>query len=144
MTVFQRYRQQFKRLAVRTVCLLWVAIAVWGVTLVPQASADSVGVGSERAAEIMRERAANELDRMAGTGASDFVEGSADGAVGKAKRSLGQLTDDVDTSLDGATDQLKGKAKRDVGRLKRKAADIGGDLEDAAEDAVDSVKDFLD
>ena len=144
MSVFQEYRQQFKRLATRAVCLLWVVIALWGTAWVPQANADSVGVGSQRAAEIMRERAANELDRMAGEGASDFIEGSAEGSIGKVKRSLGKLTDDVDTSLDGATDQLKGKVKRDVGRLKGKAADRGSDLEDATEDAVDSVKDFLD
>ena len=112
MSVFQEYRRQFNRLATRAVCLLWVAIALWCTAWVPQAAADSVGVGSPRAAEIMRERAANELNRTTGEGASDFIEGSVEGSVGKVKRSLGQLTDDVDTSLDGATEQLKGKVKR--------------------------------
>lgn len=144
MVVSQKHQQQFKRLAIRAVCLLWVVISTWGIAFVPQASADSIGVGSKKAAAIVRDRAANELDRMAGAGALDLVEGSAEGSVGDIKRSLGQMTNDLNMSLDGATDQLRGKVKRDVGRLKSQAADISSDLENAAEDAVDSVSDLFD
>ncbi|MEM6596728.1 MAG: hypothetical protein AAF810_17890 [Cyanobacteria bacterium P01_D01_bin.36] len=144
MAMFPRCRQRLKRLSVRAVCLLWVVIAIWGAAWVPQANADSVGVGSEKAAAIVRERAANELDRVAGQGSSDFIEGIAQESLGKAKRKVGQLTDDVDSSVDGAADQLEGSLKRDVGSLKNKAENIGDDLGDAAEDALDSVRDFFD
>ncbi len=144
MTLFQKYRQQFKRFAMRTVCLLWVAIALWGTVWVPQAAADSVGVGSEKAAAILRERAANELDRMAGGDNKAFVESAADGSMGKTKSGIGRLVDDADASLDAAGNQLEGKTKRGLGQLKGKAEGIGSDIGDAAEDAVDAVKDLFD
>ena len=131
-----------------------MTFTVWGGAVVPNAVADSIGVGSEKAGDVMLDRAAKELDRTAGAGTSDFVEGAVDESVGTAKRGFGEAKGQLDDSLEGrlegaasrvegATDQLKGKAKRDVGQLKGKASDVGDDVEDSAEGIVDAVKDFF-
>lgn len=136
-------------------CLLLLTVATWGSAYVPTAVADSVGVGSQKAADIMQERAANELDRMAGKGSSDRVEGALEGAAGKAQRGIGRakgelndgLGDQLESAADrveGAANQLKGKLKRDTGRVKGKVSDLGDDIEEAAENAVDSIKETFD
>ena len=117
MAKFDQYRYQLRRFAVKALCLLMVAATVWGGVWIPSASA----VGSERAAEIMKERAAAELDRM----------------------SSEQAVFDADLDLDNAGRELKGKVKRDVRRTKAKASRLGDDIEDAADSVVDSVKDLL-
>ena len=117
--------EHIRSFAFRCACLLLITLATWGGLNVPSAQADFTGTGSEKAADIMKERAASELDRMAGAGTSARLEGSVQGSVGK-------VTDD-------AVDQVKGKAKRDIGRVKGAAADAGESLEEAA----DAVKDFL-
>ncbi len=150
----RRYAAQLRSLIFRCACVLLVTVAVWGGALVPNATADSVGVGSSEAGEVVLDRAAKELDRSVGAGTSDAIEGAVDSSVGKAKRGIGQVKGELDDSLDsqlgsaadrleGATDQAKGKAKRDVGQLKAKASDAGDDVEDSAESIVDAVKDFF-
>ncbi|MEO0647158.1 MAG: hypothetical protein AAFZ17_13535 [Cyanobacteria bacterium J06650_10] len=103
--------------------MLMVTVAIWTGIAVPHAQADSIGVGSQKAADVVRQRAASELDRMAGAGTSDQIEGAVQDAIG-------QTTDDT-------LDQVKGKVKRDIGKLKGAAADAEESIEDA-------VKDFLD
>lgn len=117
MARFDQYRYRLRRFAVKALCLLMVAATVWGGAWVSSASA----VGSEKAAEILKERAAAELDRMSSK-TSAF---------------------DADLDIDSAGRELKGKVKRDVRRTKSKAAELGDDLEDAADSVVDSVKDLL-
>jgi uncharacterized protein YjbJ (UPF0337 family) len=156
MVSLKQHRQRFQRLGARIVCLLILTVAVWGGTWVPASASDSVGTGSEKAAAIMRERAANELDRMAGSGSSDMVEGTVENAAGKAQRGVGRVKGAINDALDngrvdgkadqveGAANQVKGKTRREIGRAKGKASDLGSDIEDAAENAVDSVKAFFD
>lgn len=117
MAKFDQYRHLLKRFAIKALCLFMVAAAVWGGGLVPSAHA----VGSERAAEIMQNRAAAELDRMAGDKSA--------------------INSDID--LDKAGKELKSKVKSDVRKTKSKAAQLGDDVEDAAGNIVDSVKDLL-
>ena len=116
MTKFDQYRHLLTRFAVRVVCLVMVAATVWGGWV-----SSAQAVGSERAAEIMQERAAAELDRMAGD-----------------KSALNSNLD-----LDEAGRKVKGKVKQDVRRTKSKAAELGDDVEDAADSVVESVKDLL-
>lgn len=134
-----------RQFAVRAVSFVMVALLAWSGPLVTSASA----VGSGSAAEVVSDRAATELDRTAGVGTSDQLEGAVDSVVGKAKRGVGRIGDEIngDGTLDrveGATDQLKGKIKRDVGRAKSAAADAGEDIEDSANGIVDSIKDLFD
>ncbi|MGB3298090.1 MAG: hypothetical protein WBA76_07460 [Phormidesmis sp.] len=151
MATFNQYRQKLKALAVRSLCLMMVTVAVWGGAWVPNATA----VGSEKAGAIMNERAAAELDRMSGAGTSDQFEGAVQNATGKAKRGAARVTGELDDSLGdklgtakdrmgGAADELKGNVKRDVGRAKGAAADAGDDVEDKATGVVESIKDFFD
>ncbi|MGC1309213.1 MAG: hypothetical protein WA885_18480 [Phormidesmis sp.] len=143
MVFFNQCRLRLQRMAVQAVCLLMVALSVWGGAWVPAAAA----VGSQEAADVMNARAAAELDRVAGAGTSDQVSGTVDSTVGKAKRAVGGMDDGLDSAtkrLDGATDQVQGKVKRDVGRAKSKASEVGDDLEDTSEGIVESIKDFFD
>ena len=148
--VFDQYRKLLKRLAVRTVCLAMVVVAVWGGAWMPSA----IAVGSQAAADVVNERASAELDRMAGAGTSDQLEGAAQKTVGKVKRGVGEVTGQVDDSFSGkvdsatqqaggAADELKGKVKRDVGRAKGAAADAGEEAKDTAGGVVESIKDFF-
>lgn len=144
MTALKKSIAKLKQLAVYAACLAILVSGVWGSVWVSDAHA----VGSEKAGEIMNERAARELDRVAGEGTSDRLEGAVDGAVGTVKRSASEIGDlDVDQAarkLDGAADELKGKVKRDVGRAKAAAADAGEELEDTSEGIVESIKEFFD
>lgn len=136
MAKFDQYRHQLKRFAVRAICLVMVAATVWGGGWVPSASA----VGSEKAAEIMQERAARELDRMAGEKSDDVLKEAARNTA----RNGGRDTFDADLDLDEAGRKLKGDVKRGASKARSKAARLGEDLEDAADSAVDSVKDLFD
>ena len=139
MVSFNRCYQQFKRVAIRAVCLLMVTAVVWSGGWVGSANA----VGSSDAAGVMQDRAASEVDRTVGSGTVDQLEGAARQAKGKVQRNFGDATDDLGTRIEGAGSELKGKVQRDVGRTKSKASDVGDDLEDAADSVVDSVKDFF-
>ena len=139
MAKLDPYCHRLKRFAIRAACLLMVAATVWGGAWVPSANA----VGSEKAASIMQERAATELDRMAGEPSDDVLK---EAARSTAKNSdLKSIGADLDTDLDldKAGQKLKGKVKRDVRRTKSKAAELGSNVEDAADSAVDSVKDLF-
>ncbi len=138
-----QYRQRLRRLAVRAVCLVMVSMAVWSGAWVPGAMA----VGSQKAGEVMNARAAAELDRMAGEGTSDQLEGAVQETTGKMKRGVGEATGQFRGTTDqaeGAADQLKGSIKRDVGKAKGAAADAGDDIQDKADGVVESIKDFFD
>lgn len=135
MANFNQYRHQLKRFAVKAVCLIMVAVAVWGSGWVPSANA----VGSEKAAEIMQGRAAAELDRMAGEKSDDVFKEAARNTA----KTGGTDAFNAGSDLDEAGRKLKGSAKRDVRKAKSKAADIGDDIEDAAGNVVDSVKDLF-
>lgn len=143
MSLLVRSVAKLKKVAVYATCFAMLLVGLWGSVWVPSAQA----VGSQKAGEIMNERAANEIDRMAGEGTSDRLGGAVDGAVGTVKRKASEVGDlDADKAarkLDGATDELKGKVKRDVGRAKSAASDAGDDLENASEGIVDSIKEFF-
>ena len=91
MAKFNQYRHQLKRFVVKAVCLLMVAATVWGGGWVPSANA----VGSEKAAEIMQDRAAAELDRMGGEKSDDVLKEAARDTA----RTGGTSTFDADSDL---------------------------------------------
>lgn len=139
----QRFGSLMRKIS-RSACLILAAVLFFGAS-VPAAFA----VGSQAAGEVVNERAAAELDRVAGAGTSDQLEGAVDSTVGSVKRGIGQTKDAVDADsaadkFDGAGDQLKGKVKRNVGKAKGAAADAADDVEDAAGGVVESIKDFFD
>lgn len=139
MVKFDQYRHQLKRFAIKAACLLMVAVTVWGGGWVPSARA----VGSEKAASIMQDRAAAELDRMAGEKSDDVLK---EAARSTAKNSgLKSIGTDLDTDID--LDEAGRKLKRDVrktrSKVQSKAAELGDDAGDAADGLVDSVKDLF-
>ncbi len=135
MVNFNQYRRQFKRFVVKAVCLVMVAATVWGGGWVSSANA----VGSEKAAEIMQDRAAAELDRMAGEKSDDVFK---EAARSTAKNG-GTDAFNSGSDLDEAGRKLKGNVKQDARKAKSKAADIGEGIEEAAGNVVDSVKDLF-
>lgn len=141
-----QYFRQAKQLALRAACLLMMIVAVWSSTFTTPAYA----AGSTKAADIINERAATELDSVVGAGTSDQLEGAVEGVVGKAKRGIGRVSGDlndldaVGKRLDGAADEIEGKVKRDIGRTKSAVDDIGDDLEDEADGFVESLKSLFD
>lgn len=149
IVVFNRYYALLKRWAVRLACLLMAVGVVFGSSMNV-----AMAMGSDSAASVINSRAAAELDRVAGSGTSDQLEGTVDGTVGKIKRSIGEVKGQLDDSLggqadsfsdrlEGRADELKGKAKRDIGRVKGAGADLADDADDAANSVVESVKDFF-
>lgn len=141
---FKNFVDALTRFAIRTMYLLMVTTVLW-IGFVPTAHA----VGSQEAAEVVNERAAAELDRVAGTGTSDQIEGAVDGAIGSAKRQVNKAGDvlnttDITDRVDAATDELSGKVKRDVGRTKAAASELGDEVEQSADSVVDAIKEFFD
>lgn len=135
-------RRQLKQIVVRTACLLMVSAAVWSGAGLLLGMPSALAVGSEAAGEVVNERAAAELDRVAGAGTSDKLGGAVQETVGKVKRGAADLKDTLDidtagTKLEGTADELKGKAKRG-------AADIGDALgADTLGTKVDGATDEL-
>jgi uncharacterized protein YjbJ (UPF0337 family) len=149
----------FKKVVVRTACLVMVTVAVWAGFWMPHA----VAAGSREAGSVMNERAAAELDRMSGAGTSDQLQGNVERTVGKAKRGMGRMADSVNDAssrdlgdklgnrlnnaadrLDGSAKELNGKMKRDIGRAKGAAAAAGDKAEGKAQGVVESIKDLFD
>ncbi|MEL7071283.1 MAG: hypothetical protein AAGN15_21905 [Cyanobacteria bacterium J06581_3] len=137
MKVFSQHHRQLKSAVVRIACLLLATLTVWGGAMVPTAVADSVGVGSQKAAAIMRERAANEFERMGASKVGDVVEDMLESAAKNSPELDG-------AQLENAARKTKSKIERDVRRTKRGASELGDKIENAAENAADSVKDALD
>lgn len=150
MVAFNQYCQKVKQLALRAACIVMVTVIMLSGAWTPSAMA----VGSEKAAAVVNDRAAAELDRVSGAGTSERLEGAAQSTIGKAKRGTAELTDGISNSvgdkldraenkLEGATDELSGKIKRDVGRAKGAAADTAADAKGNAKGVVESIKDLF-
>jgi len=59
----------------------------------------------------------------------DKVKGTMDDAIGRAKRQIGEWTDDPKKEVEGTVQQVKGKAEK-----------ISGDIKDSVRDATDSSR----
>jgi uncharacterized protein YjbJ (UPF0337 family) len=59
----------------------------------------------------------------------DKVKGTMDDAVGRAKRQIGEWTDDPNKQAEGAGQQIKGKVEK-----------ISGNIKDAVRNATDSSR----
>lgn len=91
-------------------------------------------------ADVAMSRAADELDRVAGEGTSDRIEGKVKSDIGTVERNVGKVTGQVE----GAAKQVEGKVKSDIGRTQAATEDAREDAQDAAEGFIDSVKDLFD
>lgn len=99
----------------------------------------SSALAGERAADIVQARAEQALDRVAGSGTANQIEG-------RAKEDIGKVQRQVDKALgqtDGAAKQAAGRAQKDIGRTQEAAEDAANAAQDSAEGIVDSVKDFF-
>jgi len=59
----------------------------------------------------------------------DTVKGTMDDAVGRAKRQIGEWTDDPNQQVEGGAQQIKGKVEK-----------ISGKVKDAVRDTTDSSR----
>ncbi|GEM_PF-1770769 len=72
------------------------------------------------------------VDRTAGAGTSDQVEGTSKETAGRAKEALGAATGNDSLRAEGAKDQAAGKAQNLLGEIK-----------EGAENLIDKAKDAL-
>ncbi|MEO0456355.1 MAG: CsbD family protein [Cyanobacteria bacterium P01_A01_bin.114] len=124
----------FLKGAFRTVFCVLIATCV----LVGGAYPSAIAAPTD-STDIALSRAANELDRVAGEGTSDMIQGKAQKDLGTVKRNVGEVTGQVE----GAAEQVKGRAQQDLGRTKGAIEDAGDDVEEATDSFVDSVKDLF-
>jgi len=96
-------------------------------------------VAGEKAAGIVENRAEQELDRVAGAGTADQIQGSAQEGLGKVQRQFGN----TENQIKGAAKQVQGRAQKDIGRTQAAAEDAAGAIEDSSQGFVESVKDFF-
>ncbi|MEO1295186.1 MAG: hypothetical protein AAFW75_05165 [Cyanobacteria bacterium J06636_16] len=101
----------------------------------------SSAVAGETAASVVQARAEQELDRLAGSGTANQIEGQVKEGVGKMQRQLDKATGQ--NQLDSATKQVTGRAQKDFGRTQDAVEDAADAAQDSAEGIVDSVKDFF-
>ena len=59
----------------------------------------------------------------------DKVKGTMDDAIGRAKRQIGEWTDDPNKQVEGTVQQIKGKVEK-----------ISGNIKDSVRDATDSSR----
>ena len=121
----------------RIVCVGLAALVI-GSTLLMGFSAPAAALGNE-AGDIVQGRAERELDRKAGAGTANQLEGSAQENFGKAQRQVEKVTG----GNDGLKNQAQGRTQRDVGRTQEAVEDATDAAKDSAEGFVESVKDFF-
>lgn len=121
----------------RIVCVGLAALVI-GSTLLLGFSAPAAALGNE-AGDIVQGRAERELDRKAGAGTANQLEGSAQENLGKVQRQVEKVTG----GNDGLDNQAKGRTQRDIGRTQEAAEDAADATQNAAEGIVDSVKSFF-
>jgi len=91
----------------------------------------------DKAASVVKGRAEQEFDRVAGEGSINQVEGQAQEGLGKVQRKLGDETE-------GTAREMRGKAQKNVGRTQEAADKATNAAKEEAEGIVDKVKDFFD
>jgi len=132
-TMVKNLVQLFSK-AAKVVCFSLLTIVLLNGTVM----LDAIAMPTD-SADIAMPRAANEVDRVVGEGTSAQIEGKVQSDIGTVKRSVGEVSGQVE----GVADQIEGKVKGDIGRTQDAAEDIKDDAEDAAEGFVDSVKELF-
>lgn len=119
-----------------TIYLGLVAIVLCSGLLV---GVSSPALAGERGANVVQNRAEQELDRVAGAGTADQIKGSAQEGLGKVQSQLG----DTENQLKGAARQAQGRAQKNFGQTQAAAENAADTIEDSGEGFVESVKDFF-
>ncbi|MGD1859277.1 MAG: CsbD family protein [Leptolyngbyaceae cyanobacterium] len=99
----------------------------------------SNAVAAEKAVKIAQDRTEQALDRVAGAGTANQIEGQVKEGVGKAQRQV----DKALGQADGAATQAAGRVQKDIGQTQEAAENAADAAEDSAEGIIDSVKDFF-
>ena len=70
----------------------------------------------------------------------DRVKGAVDDTVGRAKRQVGEWTDNPSLQVEGAAQQVKGKTEKVVGKVKDAAQDASNNMKNAAREVDERDK----
>lgn len=120
--------------------LLCVGLAtlIVGSSLLFGFSTPAVAVGND-AGDVVQSRAERELDRVAGSGTANEIEGRAKEDIGRVQRQVDKVTGGVD----GIGNQVQGRAQKDIGRTQGAVEDAAEAAEDSADGLIDSIKGFF-
>ena len=120
--------------------LLCVGLAtlIVGSSLLFGFSTPAVAVGND-AGDVVQSRAERELDRVAGSGTANEIEGRAKEDIGRVQRQVDKVTG----GIDGIGNQVQGRAQKDIGRTQGAVEDAAEAAEDSADGLIDSVKSFF-
>lgn len=130
----------FNAIAAKLQRILCVGLAtlVIGSGLLFGFSTPASALGNE-AGDIVQQRAERELDRKAGSGTANQLEGRAQEGVGQVQRQVNRVTG----GTDGIGNEAKGRARQDVGRTQGAVENATDAAQEAGEGIVDSVKGFF-
>jgi uncharacterized protein YjbJ (UPF0337 family) len=130
----------FKAIAAKFQRLLGIGLAtlVMGSGLLFGFSAPAAALGN-KAGDIVQHRAEQELDRKAGAGTANQIEGRAQADVGRVQRQIDKATG----GSSGIGNQIQGRAQKDIGRTQAAVEDAADATQESAEGIVDSVKGFF-
>lgn len=101
-------------------------------------SAPASALGN-KAGDIVQQRAERELDRKAGSGTANQLEGRAQEGVGQVQRQVNKVTG----GTDGIGNQVQGRAQKDLGRTQGAVENAADAAQDTGEGIVESVKGFF-
>ena len=91
-------------------------------------------------AQQLDSRAKSDVNRVAGAGTADRLEGYVDQAAGTVEKKAGKVA----SAIEGTADQVQGRAKADIGRVKGAAEDTAEAAGESGENLIDNVIDFFD
>jgi uncharacterized protein YjbJ (UPF0337 family) len=126
-------------------CTLAISATWLGIALssTPSAMANSLELPHQFLAsdviQKMDRKAKSDVDKVAGYGTSDKLEGQVDKASGKIQRDLGKSRGEIE----GAAKQARGKAKEDIGTTRRGIEKTADRADKASDNAIDSIKNFF-
>lgn len=115
-----------------------LATLVMGSSLLFGFSAPAIALGN-KAGDIVQQRAERELDRTAGAGTANQIEGRAKEDMGRVQNQIEKVTG----GNDSLGNQIQGRAQRDIGRTQGAVESAADAAQDSAEGIVGSVKNFF-
>ncbi|NES03830.1 MAG: CsbD family protein [Okeania sp. SIO2F4] len=130
-----------------SLCLIFAMAVAWAnlsINLYNTAHAATLGYPNfvaviDSVIEDADTKGKNLLDKVAGEGTSNKIEGKVDTAVGKAQQELGNTK----SQAEGLAKQAEGKAESDIGTVESTLEKSASEVQETSENIFDNVKSFF-
>ena len=93
--------------------------------------------------EKLQDKIEDTIDRNAGAGTADTIEGKAQQVVGTAQQKLGAALESPELEARGIVNQADGKGQQAVGQTKHEVASVVETVRETAHNAAVKIKEVI-